>query len=179
MPTTKQGRKCNTLAAPSWYPIPTKEGATRMLKLILLLSICLNVTAAEKSKYSKLELRNIKYLKLEVIAAKRYYSEANKKYLDAQEKEESKEDYIEDSEKSYIKLRKKYKCIGGLHCTHSKMKKCFRSRTTLRKAYGAIEKAEDKLKKLKKDTKKNKALTKSRKAQYAKFLKAYKALINK
>lgn len=149
-----------------------------MLKLILFLAICLSVNATEKSKYTRIEIRDLKNLRLEAIASRRYHKEATENHQKATEKKESKAENIEQLEAGYKRLQKKFHC-GNKSCSHSRGARCYRGRSTLRKASSAIDKAELSLIKLKKNSVKTLKLVNSRKAQFSKFLKAYLALKNK
>jgi len=143
-----------------------------MLKFILFISILINVNAEQK------EIRDLKHLRLEAIASKRYHKEAMEKLAAAEEKEEAKIQFIKDSEKAYKDLQIKYKC-GGASCSHSRISICYRARASLKKAEGVIEKSEKALIKLTKDATDKKKLVKKYKLQYEKYLKDFIALKNK
>lgn len=141
------------------------------MKVIYLL-IAMTVSL---SAYTKEEIRDMKYLRIEGIAAKKASVLYKEKLNQATKYFEEKTEQFEQAEIDLKSLKARAKCFA-VDCKHPRDKACYKMRRSLLKQQAEVKKVEAQLPKLKKDIDTNKRYAEGKEKLYLECLEKYKRI---
>jgi len=141
------------------------------MKVIYLL-IAMTVSL---SAYTKEEIRDMKYLRIEGIAAKNSADFYKEKLTKATDYYDKKVKEFKQAEIDLKSLKTRAKCFT-LDCKHPREKACYKMRRSLLKQQAEVKKIEAQLPKLKKNIDINKRYTEGKEKLYLECLEKYKRI---